>query len=790
MIRPLRAPASHEDLFVARYARLLAWARQIVGGDRDVAEDLVHDAFVNISLSRPDLASLDNVDGYLYTTLRNLHLANVRRGARHGVTPISLVEYDSAAEALEALVPTSAHDELAAICYYACWRRSSSKVGSVLILRFFHGYRRVEVASLLRLSPDAVDNLLSIGRREARIWLQEPNRLRVLDRREHALPRTMGLVDSANPLRDLQTAIFRTNETACPPEADLRALYASQHQPLECLDLAHIVACQRCLDVVNETLGLPRLADRHADDGIESRKQPPRDPGAPRSGGGADRAAVGRHVQKVLRSQPAELRIAVNGQVVGGQHVSSARVSQHLLAQSTERLGFVEVLDERDARLFLMNVEPPPDGAVEQRASVRLSDDRELTVSVSFAGPWPSITLLYTGVAPDEAAEAVQACVAGNTPEPFLVWPRLRAWLRIPPRPMPRRVLVVLVALALIVALAGPRQAWSAAMQAGRSIVHWISDISSRPSTSPSRPGDEDARRAPRRDIALHAPVTVSVPAPAPAPTPRALSEAALLGLEVEILERLDRADALYSEDLSLTRPSKGHLRLEGMVDRRDRRGELMGALGALLNIPQFEVRLTVPEAAASSATVPAAPTVQVFEVARDRNAASDLVAAALTARGLTVSPEAMRDLAVRVLHASQRALRHAWAFKRLVRQMPADRLRAVHPDAYRTWRGLLNEHLRGFANHSADVRVELTSLGLLPALPNGPDDDASPPVTDMPERDAETLVMLAEQQDRDVRTLFAVAPDGAQTDVRKALDDLAARLHASALFAQPRLDR
>jgi hypothetical protein len=35
------------------------------------------------------------------------------------VTPISLVEYDSAAEALEALVPTSAHDELAAICYYA-----------------------------------------------------------------------------------------------------------------------------------------------------------------------------------------------------------------------------------------------------------------------------------------------------------------------------------------------------------------------------------------------------------------------------------------------------------------------------------------------------------------------------------------------------------------------------------------------------------------------------------------------------------------------------------------------
>lgn len=787
MISPLRAPASDEGVFVARYSRLLAWARQIVGGDRDAAEDLVHDAFVNVSVSRPDLASLDNVDGYLYTTLRNLHLANVRRGVRRGLTPTSLVEYESAAEALEALVPTRAHDELAAICYFTCWRRISSKTGSVLILRFFHGYQRAEIARVLRLSPDAVDNLLSIGRREARLWLHAPDRLRVLPSSEHALPRTMGLVDSANVLRDLQAAIFRSNETACPQEADLKALYASHRQPIECLDLAHIAACRRCLDEVNDTLGLPRLADRHADEGIDSRKRPPRGPGSGRAGGGASRGAVDRRVQEVLRCQPVELRIAVNGHVIGGQQVSSARVSQHLLIQSVEPVGFVEVLDQDDQRFFLMNVEPPPAGAVEQRASVQLSDDRELTVSVSFAGAWPSIALLYHGSV--GVTEAEQASLEDRQLTPASVWARVRAWLRTPPFPMPRPVSIAFVVLALVIALAGPRQAWSAALELGRTIVQWVSDIVSDSSTPQSPVPDAATRTARSLDVELHAPVLVSVPAPAPAPAraSQGLSEAALLGLEIEVLERLDRAEALYGEGLSITHPRNGYLRLEGMVDRRDRRTELTGALGSLLNIPQFEVRLIVPRAPAPSATV---PNVQVFEVERDRNAVSEVLAAALTERGLTASPETMRDVAVRVLDTSRRALRHAWAYTRLARQVPADRLRAVHPDAYRTWRGLLHEHLSGFASHSADVQTALTTIGLVLDPHDEPDGEASPPPTDMPERDAETLVMLAEEQDRGVRALFAVGPDEAQTDVRQVLDELVVRLHASAVFAQQRLNR
>ena len=42
----------------------------MTGRDRQKAEDLVHDTFVQFVLSRPDLAAIDNLNAYLYTMLR------------------------------------------------------------------------------------------------------------------------------------------------------------------------------------------------------------------------------------------------------------------------------------------------------------------------------------------------------------------------------------------------------------------------------------------------------------------------------------------------------------------------------------------------------------------------------------------------------------------------------------------------------------------------------------------------------------------------------------------------
>lgn len=822
MFRSLPAPETHEDIFVSRYDRMLGWARQMVGGDRNAAEDLVHDAFVNFTVTRPE--GVANIDAYLFTALRNLHLANVRRGARRRDRQMSLVEYESAAEAVQALTPTRAHEELAAICHYACVRRLSSKAGSVLILRFFHGYAPAEIGRVLRMSPDAADNLLRLGRREARVWLQDPRRLS-FPRMTETPRRGIGFGDPSSPLFDLQAAIFNANETPCPPPPELRDSYSPPLEPIECAPLAHLVTCRRCLDLVNDTLGLPRLAARHADDGTTQGKRPPRGPGA---GADAGRASASRRAQQVLRRRPAELRISANGQVIGGQRVSGEDVSLHVVAQSAERLGFVEVLDEEDERLLLVNVEPPPEGAVEQRTHVALSEGRHLVVGINFSGAWPTVTVTYRDAAAAAAVDAVRLadstparealessewsarCDAsservaipraasaagglGGTPrkapplsdgaprKPFLAF---LAWLRFwsfVPRPVLVSFAVVLVT---IVAIVGPSQSWAAVVQASQAIAGWLSGLVTqhrgdrsgplRPATAPS---------AHLTDIALPAPPVT----PTREPVSRRLSEAAVLGLEVEILQRLDAIDALYGEDLRLTRRAGAIVRLEGpivrlegIVDRPERRRELFGALGALVSVPQFEIDVRV--AAERRPRHAATAVVHAVAVTVEHSPINERLRHLVALRGVPPgqpAADAARGIAVRVLDASQRALHHAWAFTRLERQIAVDRLRSGNADAYRTWRALVDRHVSGVLDESATVRETLLEYGLLPAAGTVAG-DAMPPRGDASINAGEPLTALVAKQDQSIRTLFAVAPDGAPIDVERTLRALADEIQAS----------
>src|ERR1051325_1508730 len=86
-----------EMLFIERYDRMFGWAQQLTGHDREVAEDLLHDLFIQFTLNAPDPALIENLDGYLYITLRNLHIAQQRRANRNRLIQLSIVEYDSAA---------------------------------------------------------------------------------------------------------------------------------------------------------------------------------------------------------------------------------------------------------------------------------------------------------------------------------------------------------------------------------------------------------------------------------------------------------------------------------------------------------------------------------------------------------------------------------------------------------------------------------------------------------------------------------------------------------------------
>src|SRR5216683_389677 len=94
---------NHEDVFVQRYERLLGQALHITGQSRSAAEDLVHDAFIQFTLSQPDLAAIHDLDSYLFIVLRNLHLSQVRRASQAQFTPLSIADYDSAEIGLRAI---------------------------------------------------------------------------------------------------------------------------------------------------------------------------------------------------------------------------------------------------------------------------------------------------------------------------------------------------------------------------------------------------------------------------------------------------------------------------------------------------------------------------------------------------------------------------------------------------------------------------------------------------------------------------------------------------------------
>lgn len=64
-------PPTHDTLFVDSYDELRKWALQLPERDHELAADLLHDAYVQFTLARPDLESIGNPIGYLYVVTRN-----------------------------------------------------------------------------------------------------------------------------------------------------------------------------------------------------------------------------------------------------------------------------------------------------------------------------------------------------------------------------------------------------------------------------------------------------------------------------------------------------------------------------------------------------------------------------------------------------------------------------------------------------------------------------------------------------------------------------------------------
>src|SRR5215216_5512447 len=323
---------SQEAAFIEHYDWLLRWALQFTNHDRERAQDLVQQVFAQFALAHTDLSAVDNIPAYLYTTLRNTHLSEVRLAGRSHNQSQSIVEYSIADAALGASDPYSlfqTQDQLRRVCQYACLRKQTPRAGSVLILRFFHSYRISEIATVLGGTCQAVRQSLKLARNEARVFLEDPGALKFIDRTQRKSVPFSGTVCSADVLlAELRQAIFHSCEDEYLDNDDsLWTLYVECHiVAAENATLAHIVSCAKCLDAVNGIL------------------------------------------------RPRELCVSVNGHPLGSQAVNSRTSRLRVDVTLTEPLNFIEVIGDKRTRLLVMTIDPPPHGEPTQERRICLSE--------------------------------------------------------------------------------------------------------------------------------------------------------------------------------------------------------------------------------------------------------------------------------------------------------------------------------------------------------------------------------------------------------------------------------
>src|SRR5579863_1330532 len=90
-----RSGSRPEKVVELYYPQLRAWADVITRGDLSRSEDIVHDLYLYIALTKPDLSRVENLDNYLYQSLRHTYLSALTRAARESMQTVTTTDFDS-----------------------------------------------------------------------------------------------------------------------------------------------------------------------------------------------------------------------------------------------------------------------------------------------------------------------------------------------------------------------------------------------------------------------------------------------------------------------------------------------------------------------------------------------------------------------------------------------------------------------------------------------------------------------------------------------------------------------
>jgi DNA-directed RNA polymerase specialized sigma24 family protein len=389
------APAAQtEQILAAYYSQLSKWGTVLTRGDVGKAQDIVQEFCLYFTLTRPDLSEVANLDAYLYTCLRNIYLSDLSRASREALRFVSIADFDSfdfAVAANQVGDPLQRQNDLRRICGYAVWRKEQSKTASYFVLHFFHGYTRREIAELASLPIAAIYNKLKTARTEVKSHLEQSGKLRIVD--PDTVPTThlsWTLLSSIELFKELRNTILDARRDKCLSEDALLAHYRSTVQnPVPCSLLAHIVSCERCLDIIDHYFRRTTLKDREPLDGFSLSRDVGNDsiPGSNGKIGLAMLQAVQRRWGRIHEHRPETLSIAVNGKIVASHDVQSQHSTLSARVEHPERDQFVEVFSEQDVRLALVSVGAlPPDGPHVMTQRVALSDSRWLELNLTFDG--------------------------------------------------------------------------------------------------------------------------------------------------------------------------------------------------------------------------------------------------------------------------------------------------------------------------------------------------------------------------------------------------------------------
>jgi DNA-directed RNA polymerase specialized sigma24 family protein len=402
-----------EDIFFEHYVRLLEWAMQLTGRNRSDAEDLVQELYVRFAGAGPVGEHIENAEDYLFSVLRNLQYARVRRARTSAIDDLSVVEYDSAERGLRAVDRNGIlfiREDLHRVCDYLCERKNTSRSASVFILRYFLGYFPYEVMQVVQSTRSAIDKAVRAARTEARLDLERPGALRQIgSTRGPKVHPSKDAGDSQGLFLALRAKVFRSCTGECFGPSLLEAKYKQSGQSFTTAELAHLVSCPECLDRANRLLDLPLLNERSPDETIG--RDTPQGPGG--SAGAAPtlvssrskrksedpqrlRRRMERCLQEVNQHRPQRLLIAVDGDIRASQRVTAQLSELQVELRPIERPTFIEVLSEQSICLAFVLVQTLiPEGGLQQVQEIELSDDRTMKVAVSFTAESPTIQVVY-----------------------------------------------------------------------------------------------------------------------------------------------------------------------------------------------------------------------------------------------------------------------------------------------------------------------------------------------------------------------------------------------------------